>query len=77
MMRVAQRTQAAFSGSAAVADFGWIRLSGALAWWLWGAAHIVFAIGTRNRAGVVLAGLWDYFTDRRGTRLVTGTGEAT
>ena len=54
----------------AVADFGRIRCKGALAWWLWGAAHILFLIGGRNRVGVVLEWLWDYFTLRRGTRLI-------
>ena len=29
----------------AVIDFGWIRLRGALAWWIWGLAHITFLIG--------------------------------
>ncbi|HEX5262121.1 MAG TPA: NAD(P)/FAD-dependent oxidoreductase, partial [Phenylobacterium sp.] len=33
----------------AVIDFGWIKLRGALAWWLWGIAHIYFLIGTRTR----------------------------
>ena len=56
----------------AVADFGRARCTGALAWWLWGAAHILFLIDGRNRAGVVLEWLWDYFTLRRGTRLILG-----
>ncbi len=38
---------------AAVADFGFIRLRGALAWWLWGAAHIAFLVGGRNRVTVI------------------------
>lgn len=57
---------------AAVADFGRLRFRGAFAWWLWGAVHILFLIGGRNRAGVVLEWLWDYFTLRRGTRLIVG-----
>jgi NADH dehydrogenase/putative oxidoreductase len=61
---------------AAVADFGWIRLHGALAWWFWGAAHIVFLVGGRNRAGVILEWFWDYLTFRRGIRLITGTAES-
>ena len=34
---------------AAVIDFGWIKLRGTLAWWIWGFAHIYFLIGLRNR----------------------------
>ncbi|MBX9828247.1 MAG: hypothetical protein K2Y27_25045 [Xanthobacteraceae bacterium] len=29
----------------AVIDFGRIKLRGALAWWIWGLAHIYFLIG--------------------------------
>ncbi len=32
---------------AAIADFGRIRSTGAVAWWLWGIAHIYFLIGVR------------------------------
>jgi NADH dehydrogenase FAD-containing subunit/uncharacterized membrane protein YphA (DoxX/SURF4 family) len=60
---------------AAVAEFGRLRFKGALAWWVWGAAHIVFLVGGRNRAAVILHWLWDYLTFRRGTRLITGVAE--
>ena len=59
---------------AAVADFSFIRLRGALAWWLWGAVHIGFLVGGRNRVVVMLGWLWAYLTLRRGTELITGTG---
>ena len=59
---------------AAVADFGGIRVRGAAAWWLWGAAHIAFLIGARNRITVLASWLWAYFTFRRGSRLITGSG---
>ena len=39
---------------AAVTDFGWIKLKGYIAWWLWGLAHIYFLIGVRNRLAVAL-----------------------
>ena len=32
----------------AVIDFGWIKLSGSIAWWIWGLAHIYFLIGLRT-----------------------------
>lgn len=57
---------------AAVADFGRIRLTGGLAWWLWGIAHIFFLIDFRNRIVVSLNWLWSYMTFGRGARLITG-----
>ena len=56
----------------AVAEFGRVRVRGALAWWLWGAAHIAFLIGGRNRMTVLVEWMWAYLTLRRGTRLITG-----
>jgi NADH dehydrogenase len=56
----------------AVADFGWLRVSGRLAWLLWGAVHIAFLIGFRNRIAVLLDWLWAYVTFKRGARLITG-----
>lgn len=54
----------------AVADFGFVRLSGSLAWFLWGAVHIFFLIGFRNRMAVLLDWLWAYITFKRGVRLI-------
>lgn len=59
---------------AAVVDFGWIRLRGNPAWWLWGLAHIFFLIGFRNRIAVTLDWFWSYLTFQRGSRLITGGG---
>jgi NADH:ubiquinone reductase (H+-translocating) len=58
----------------AVIDFGWIKLKGAIAWWLWGFAHIYFLIGVRNRLSVALNWLWIYARDQRGARLITWQG---
>jgi uncharacterized membrane protein YphA (DoxX/SURF4 family) len=52
--------------------FGWLRMSGALAWWLWEAVHIGFLVGLRNRISVMLDWFWAYLTFRSGTRLITG-----
>jgi NADH:ubiquinone reductase (H+-translocating) len=54
-----------------VIDFGRIRLRGALAWWIWGIAHIYFLIGLRNRLAVALNWLWIHTLDQRGARLIT------
>jgi NADH dehydrogenase len=56
---------------AAVLDFGWIRLTGWIAWWGWGLAHIYFLIGVRNRIFVALSWLWIYLLGRRSSRLIT------
>lgn len=56
---------------AAVIDFGWIKLTGWLAWWVWGMAHIYFLIGLRNRLAVAMNWLWIYATGNRSARLIT------
>jgi NADH dehydrogenase len=55
----------------AVADFGWVRLRGAVAWWLWGIAHIYFLVGVRARLSVALSWLWIYTRNQRAARLIT------
>ncbi|GAA4126587.1 NAD(P)/FAD-dependent oxidoreductase [Aminobacter aganoensis] len=55
----------------AVIDFGRIRLRGALAWWLWGAAHIYFLIGSRARLSVAINWLWIHARNQRSARLIT------
>jgi NADH dehydrogenase/putative oxidoreductase len=57
---------------AAVADFGKLRVWGAPAWWLWGAVHVGFLVGLRNRMSVMFDWFWAYLTYRAGTRLITG-----
>jgi NADH dehydrogenase len=60
----------------AVIDFGRVKLRGALAWWIWGLAHIYFLIGVRNRLSVALSWLWIHTRDQRSSRLITQGGEA-
>jgi NADH dehydrogenase FAD-containing subunit len=60
--------------SAAVVDFGKLRLTGFVAWLLWSIAHIFFLIGFRNRLTVAIDWLWAYLTFERGARLITNTG---
>jgi NADH dehydrogenase len=56
----------------AVIDFGrGIKLRGALAWWIWGIAHIYFLIGLRNRLSVAMTWLWIHARDQRAARLIT------
>ncbi|WP_445145912.1 NAD(P)/FAD-dependent oxidoreductase [Dyella sp. Tek66A03] len=58
---------------AAVAQFGRLKLSGLLAWWVWLLAHVTFLIGFRNRLVVLLDWGWSYWTYQRHARIVTGS----
>lgn len=60
--------------SAAVADFGRVRLSGFAAWLGWLLIHIYFLVGFRNRLWVMAGWMWSYVTFRRGARLITQRG---
>ena len=55
----------------AVIDFGWLKLRGTIAWWIWGIAHIYFLIGLRHRLSVALSWLWIHARDQRAARLIT------
>ncbi len=66
-----QGSLATIGRRSAVAEFGRLRLTGALAWWLWGAVHIVFLAGLRNRFSVMLGWAWSYLTFDIGVRLIT------
>lgn len=56
----------------AVADFGFIKLWGAPAWWLWGLVHVSFLVGLRNRVATMMNWFWAYLTFGGGIRLITG-----
>ena len=55
----------------AVADFGRLRVSGWVAWWLWLFVHILYLAGFRNRASVLMEWGYSYLTYQRGSRLIT------
>ena len=57
--------------SRAIADFGWVKFSGRLAWFLWLFVHIMYLVGFRNRLSVLLQWSYSYFTYDRGVRLIT------
>lgn len=58
----------------AVADLFGMKVKGFAGWLLWGAAHVYFLIGFRNRLFVVLHWLWSYLTWQRGVRLIMHRG---
>jgi putative oxidoreductase len=69
-----QGSLATIGRRSAVADFGWVKVTGATAWWLWGAVHVFFLVGVRNRLSVMFGWIWSYFTFDVGVRLITETG---
>ncbi len=66
-----QGSLATIGKSAAIIDFGWIKLKGWLAWWVWGLAHIYFLIGVRWRIAVAWSWLWIYLSRQHSARLIT------
>ena len=57
---------------AAVADFGRLRVAGYPAWLLWAFIHIWYLIEFDNKIIVMFQWATDYFTHKRGARLITG-----
>jgi NADH:ubiquinone reductase (H+-translocating) len=55
----------------AIADFGWIRLTGRTAFFTWIFVHLLYLAGFRNRLSVAFEWGYAYFTHRPGARLVT------
>ncbi|AWW75045.1 quinol oxidase [Erythrobacter sp. KY5] len=66
-----QGSLATIGRKSAVADFGLFKLSGALAWWLWGLVHVGFLTGARNRVTVTVNWAWSFFAKHSGVRLIT------
>jgi len=68
-------TMATIGRRAAVAELpGGIQLRGGLAWLAWLGLHLVFLVGKRNRASVLLNWAWNYLTWDRGPRLLFRVG---
>ena len=58
--------------SAAIAQIGRLEFSGWTAWAAWLLVHLIFLIGFRNKAAVLLQWTYSYFTYKLGSRIVTG-----
>ena len=48
------------------------RLGGLAAWLVWVFIHIYYLIGYDNKLLVLIQWAWNYFTRKRGARLITG-----
>ncbi|MGO3183213.1 MAG: NAD(P)/FAD-dependent oxidoreductase [Aequorivita sp.] len=64
-------TMATIGRAKAVADIRGLKFSGFFAWMLWSFIHVLTLIGFRNRTRVFVEWIWNYFTYKRGVRLIT------
>jgi NADH dehydrogenase len=64
-------SMATIGRSDAIAEFpnGW-RLQGFIGWLAWLGLHLLYLIGVRNRANVLINWAWNYLTYDRGSRIV-------
>lgn len=58
--------------NAAVVDLRFVKFTGIVAWLVWVFAHIYYLIEFDNKLIVLLQWGWNYFTRKRGARLITG-----
>jgi NADH dehydrogenase len=65
-------TMATIGRHRAVADAGFMRFGGLLAWFAWLFVHLIFLVGFRNRVLVLLNWAYAYVTYGRGARIITG-----
>jgi NADH dehydrogenase len=56
----------------AVAEIGSWKFAGYFAWLLWGAIHIFFLVGFRNRLAVFSKWIWNWIINARDSRLILG-----
>ena len=70
-------SMATIGRKAAVADLPGMRLSGSIAWWLWGLVHVAFLVDARSRIAVMFDWFWSYLTFNRSVRLITGSDGGT
>ena len=54
----------------AVVDLKNVHFKGFIAWLTWMSVHLLFLVGFRNKAVVLLNWVWSYFTYDKGTRLI-------
>ena len=65
-------SMATIGRAAAIAHIGRLQIGGFFAWLLWLLVHIFFLITFRNRVAVLFNWAYQYFTYKRGARLITG-----
>ncbi|MEO0746815.1 MAG: NAD(P)/FAD-dependent oxidoreductase [Pseudomonadota bacterium] len=58
--------------NSAIISMGWFKLSGFIAWCIWGAVHIYFLIGVKRPLFVAMSWVSNYLFRSKGARLITG-----
>ncbi|MEM6304817.1 MAG: NAD(P)/FAD-dependent oxidoreductase [Pseudomonadota bacterium] len=58
--------------NSAVMSIGRFKLTGRLAWWIWGIVHIYFLIGVKRPLIVAINWFYSYVFRSKGARLITG-----
>ena len=65
-------TMATIGRHRAVADAGFLRFGGFIAWLAWLFIHLIFLVSFRNKLQVLISWAYAYVTYGRGARLITG-----
>jgi NADH dehydrogenase len=65
-------TMATIGRNSAIADLGWLKLSGYLAWLAWLFVHLMKIIQFESKALILMQWCWNYATRNRSARLITG-----
>jgi NADH dehydrogenase len=65
-------TMATIGRHRAVADTGFLRFGGFVAWLAWLFVHLIFLVSFRDKLLVLANWAWQYVTKGRGARLITG-----
>ncbi len=58
--------------NAAVAEFGRLKMAGVFAWLAWIFVHLWYLVEYDNKVLVIIQWAWNYFTRKRGARLIAG-----
>lgn len=67
-------TMATIGRKSAVADLGFVRFGGVLAWLAWLFLHLLYLVSFRSRLVVAIQWAFQYLTFNRGARLITSSG---
>jgi NADH dehydrogenase len=65
-------SMATIGANSAVAEIGWAKFNGRLAWLAWLFVHLLFLVEFENRLLVLVQWAWNYVTRNRSARLITG-----
>lgn len=68
-------SMATIGRAAGVANFGRLRFGGFLAWLAWLFVHLLYLVEFDNRVLVFVQWMWNYFTYKRGVRLIVGSSD--